>query len=130
MAVHLMCVDVVVNYALLALVIIAKEAENTLKSLKKIEKFLKKFKKCLTIPLPHDIIDSESEGNNMKEKIYEAIKKSGKNGIRLRDLGFYLNVWHVNLLDDCLDLVKEGKIYAKTIGHGWQAYIKYYVTES
>jgi hypothetical protein len=66
----------------------------------------------------------------MKEQVYEAIKKSGKNGIRLRDLGFYLNVWHVNLLDDCLDLVKEGKIYAKTIGHGWQAYIKYYVTES
>lgn len=66
----------------------------------------------------------------MKEQVFEAIKKSGKNGIRLRDIGFYLNVWHVNLLDDCLALVQEGKIYAKTIGHGWQAYIKYYVTES
>ena len=130
MAVHLMCADAVVNYVLLALAIIAKPMESLLKRLKRIKNFLKKFKKYLTIPLPCDIIDSESEGNTMKEKIYEAIKKSGKNGIRLRDLGFYLNVWHVNLLDDCLALVQEGKIYAKTIGHGWQAYIKYYVTES
>jgi predicted transcriptional regulator len=65
----------------------------------------------------------------MKAKIYEAIKKSGKNGIRLRDIGYYCNVWHVSCLEYVAELVEEGKVYGKTIGHGWQAYIKYYVKE-
>lgn len=66
----------------------------------------------------------------MKEKIYEAIKKSGENGIRLRDIGHYCNVWHCSCLEYVCELMDEGKVYGKTIGHGWQAYIKYYVKES
>lgn len=66
----------------------------------------------------------------MKEKVFEAIKKSGKNGIRLRDIGHYCNCWHCSCLEYVAELVEEGKIYGKTIGKGWEAYIKYYVTES
>lgn len=67
MAVRMMCADVVVNSALLVLVTIARKAESTLNSLKNTKKNWKKLKKCLTIPLPRDIINTESEGNKMKE---------------------------------------------------------------
>lgn len=130
MAVRMMCADVVVNSALLVLVTIARKAESTLNGLKNTKKNWKKLKKCLTIPLPCDIIDSESEGNKMKEQVFEAIKKSGKNGIRLRDIGYVVGAWHCGLLPYVAELVDEGKVYGKQIGHGWQAYIKYYVTES
>ena len=66
----------------------------------------------------------------MKTKVYEAIQKAGKNGIRLRDIGFYCNAWHCGLLVYVSELIEEGKVYGKTIGHGWEAYIKYYLTES
>lgn len=66
----------------------------------------------------------------MKNKVYEAIKKSGENGIRLRDIGYCCNVWHVSCLEYVTELIEEGKVYGKTIGHGWDAYIKYYVTNS
>lgn len=65
----------------------------------------------------------------MKEKVFEAIKKSGKNGIRLRDIGHYCNCWHVSCLEYVYELINEGKVKSKTIGTGWQAYIKYYVKE-
>lgn len=65
----------------------------------------------------------------MKEKVYEIIKKSGKNGIRLRDIGFCANTWHVNCLEPVHELIDEGRVYGKQIGHGWEAYIKYYVKE-
>ena len=45
----------------------------------------------------------------MKEKVFEAIKKSGKYGIRLRDIGHYCNCWHVMCLDYVHELVDEGK---------------------
>jgi hypothetical protein len=61
MAVRMMYVGVVVNYALLALAIIAKEAENTLNGLKNSKKNWKKLKKCLTISLLHDIIITEKQ---------------------------------------------------------------------
>lgn len=65
----------------------------------------------------------------MKDKVYEAIKKSGKNGIRLRDIGYRCNVWHVSCLEHVVELMNENKVYCKTIGYGWEAYIKYYVKE-
>lgn len=65
----------------------------------------------------------------MKTKVYEAIKKSGKNGIRLRDIGYHCNVWHVSCLEYVVELMNENKVYCKTIGYGWGAYIKYYVKE-
>lgn len=65
----------------------------------------------------------------MKTKVYEVIKKSGKNGIRLRDIGFVVGAWHCGLLEYVSELVDEGKVYGKIIGHGWQAYIKYYAKE-
>ena len=66
----------------------------------------------------------------MKEEVFEAIRRSGKNGIRLRDIGHYCNCWHVLCLEHVYDLMDEGKVTRKTIGHGWEAYIKYYVTNS
>lgn len=66
----------------------------------------------------------------MKEKIYEAIQKAGKNGIRLRDIGYYCNCWHCSCLEYVHELIDEGKVEGKTIGAGWQAYIKYYVKGS
>ena len=66
----------------------------------------------------------------MKEKVYEVIKQSGKAGIRLRDIGRRVGVWHVKCLAPVCDLIDEGRVVSKTIGHGWEAYIKYYVTES
>ena len=66
----------------------------------------------------------------MKEKVYEAIKKSGKHGIRLRDIGRHCNVWHVSCLEYVYELINEGRVESKTIGHGWQAYIKYYAKGS
>lgn len=66
MVARLMYADVVVNCVLLVLVIIAREVENTLNGLKNTKKNWKKLKKCLTILLPRDIIDSESEGNKME----------------------------------------------------------------
>lgn len=65
----------------------------------------------------------------MKNKVYEAIQKSGKNGIRLRDIGYVVGAWHCGLLEYVAELIEEGKVYGKTIGRGWQAYIKYYVKE-
>ena len=62
----------------------------------------------------------------MKEKVFEAIKKSGENGIRLRYIGHYCNCWHINCLDYVHELIDEGKVYGKTIGRGIEAYIKYY----
>lgn len=66
----------------------------------------------------------------MKEKVYEAIRRSGKNGIRLRDIGYHCDCWHCGLLPYVIELMEEGRVYERTIGHGWEAYIKYYVTES
>ena len=66
----------------------------------------------------------------MKEKVYEAIRRSGKNGIRLRDIGYHCNCWHVLCLEHVYALMNEGKVVSKTIGHDWEAYIKYYVTNS
>lgn len=66
----------------------------------------------------------------MKEKIYEVIKQSGKAGIRLRDIGRRVGMWHVNCLADVYELIDEGRVVSKTIGQGWEAYIKYYVKES
>ena len=63
----------------------------------------------------------------MKEKVYEAIQKAGKNGIRLRDIGYYCNCWHCSCLEHVSALIDEDKVVGKTIGHGWEAYIKYYV---
>ena len=63
MVVRMMCADVVVNCVLLVLVIIAREAENTLNGLKNTKKNWKKLKKCLTILLPCDIIDLRKGGN-------------------------------------------------------------------
>lgn len=83
----------------------------------------------MTKAFPHVIINTEREGNNMKEKVFEAIKKSGKYGIRLRDIGHYCNCWHVMCLDYVHELIDEGKVEGKTIGAGWQAYIKYYAKE-
>lgn len=65
----------------------------------------------------------------MKEKVYEAIKKAGKNGIRLRDIGFHCGVWHCSCLGPVLELEKEDKVSEKTIGTSWEAYIKYYAKE-
>lgn len=65
----------------------------------------------------------------MKEKVFEAIKKSGKHGIRLRDIGHYCNCWHVMCLDYVHELIDEGKVEGKVIGAGWTAYINYYVKE-
>jgi hypothetical protein len=65
----------------------------------------------------------------MKEKVFEAIKKSGKHSIRLRDIGHYCDCWHVMCLDYVHELVDEGKVEGKIIGAGWQAYIKYYIKE-
>lgn len=65
----------------------------------------------------------------MKIKVYEAIKKSGENGIRLRDIGYVVKEWHCGLLPYIAELMEEGKITSKTVGRGWQAYIKYYVKE-
>lgn len=62
----------------------------------------------------------------MKEKVYKAIQRSGNNGIRLRDIGYVVNAWHCGLLEYVSELIQEKKIYGKIIGHGWQAYIKYY----
>lgn len=62
----------------------------------------------------------------MKDKIYEIIKRSGSNGIRLRDIGFCAGVWHCSCLGPVCELIDEGKVISKTIGHGWEAYIKYY----
>ena len=66
----------------------------------------------------------------MKEKVYEAIRRSGKNGIRLRGIGYHCGCWHVLCLEYVCNLMDEGKVVSKTIGCGWGAYIKYYVTES
>ena len=66
----------------------------------------------------------------MKEKVYEAIRRSGKNGIRLRDIGYHCGCWHVLCLEHVYALMDEGKVVSKTIGHGWEAYIKYYVINS
>ena len=66
----------------------------------------------------------------MKEKVFEAIRRSGKNGIRLRDIGHYCGCWHVLCLEHVYVLMDEGKVTSKIIGHGWEAYIKYYVTNS
>lgn len=82
----------------------------------------------MTKALPYSIIDTESEGDEMKDKIYEIIKRSGKNGIRLRDIGFCAGVWHCSCLGPVCELMEEGKVISKTIGHGWEAYIKYYAT--
>lgn len=63
----------------------------------------------------------------MKEQVFEAIQKSGENGIRLRDIGYYCHCWHCKCLDWVSELLNEGRIYGKTIGTGVEAYIKYYV---
>lgn len=65
----------------------------------------------------------------MKEQVFEAIKKSGKRGIRLRDIGYYCNCWHVSCLEYVHELINEGRVEDKTIGAGWMAYINYYVKE-
>ena len=65
----------------------------------------------------------------MKEKVYEVIKKSGKNGIRLRDIGYYCDCWHCSCLGYAIELAKEGRVYSRTIDRGWEAYIKYYAKE-
>lgn len=65
----------------------------------------------------------------MKEMVYKAIQKSGKRGMRLRELGWALNVWHCSLLNYVVELENEGLIYSKTIGHGIEAYIQYYAKE-
>lgn len=66
----------------------------------------------------------------MKEQVYEVIKRAGKNGVRLCDIGRRVGVWHVKCLVPVCDLMDEGRVVSKTIGHGWEAYIKYYVKES
>lgn len=65
----------------------------------------------------------------MKEKIYEVVRKYGKNGIRLRTIGSILGVWHCGLIGDIYELIDEGKLEVKTIGQGWDAYNKYYIKE-
>ena len=65
----------------------------------------------------------------MKEKVFEAIKRAGANGIRLRYIGSYVGVWHPHCLPSVTELLAEGRIYERTIGRGWEAYIKYYVKE-
>ena len=65
----------------------------------------------------------------MKEKVYEAVKKSGEDGIRLRDIDYYCNCWHGSCLEYVSELIKEDKVVGKIIDHEWGAYIKYYVKE-
>ena len=47
----------------------------------------------------------------MKDQILEVLRKSGR-GMRLREIGWELGVWHCSLVGDVCDLEKEGKITA------------------
>ena len=64
----------------------------------------------------------------MKEQIFKVISKAGANGIRLRDIGPEVGVWHVKCLEHVLELEQEGRVCHKTIGIGWEAFVKYYAT--
>ena len=72
-------------------------------------------------------VKQKRKGNNtMKKQVLAIINKAGTNGIRLRDIGAKVGVWHIDCLDTILDLEKEGRVFHKAIGSGWETYIKYY----
>ena len=62
----------------------------------------------------------------MKKQIMAIINKAGANGIRLRDISAEIGTWRIDCLDAVLELEKEGRVFHKTIGSNWEAYIKYY----
>jgi hypothetical protein len=77
--------------------------------------------------IAYNKVKQKRKGNNtMKKQILAIINKAGANGIRRRDIGAKVGVWHIDCLDAILDLEKEGRVFHKAIGSGWETYIKYY----
>jgi hypothetical protein len=62
----------------------------------------------------------------MKEMVLKMIQKSGERGVRLRDVGFALNVPHTHLLPVLEELCEEKKIFNKFGFSGSRRYIFYY----
>lgn len=66
----------------------------------------------------------------MKEKILEVLK-AHPNGMRLREIGGELNIWHPKLLPDIHELENEGKIVGFVGGDfaNMERYIIYKIAE-